>query len=67
MVWESCSFRKETLENIMTVLPKIKDERGNLKAEYTIEGMHIYADGYMQVLRALMPHLKAVAERLAKA
>ncbi|MBE5809063.1 MAG: lysophospholipase [Clostridiales bacterium] len=45
----------------------ITDDEGRLKAEYTIEGMHIYADGYMQVLRALMPHLKAVAERLAKA
>ena len=37
----------------------IKDERGNLKAEYTIEGMHMYGDGYVPVLDALLPWLPA--------
>ena len=35
----------------------LKDEAGNLKAEYTIEGMHMYADGYVPVLEALLPWL----------
>ena len=37
----------------------IKDENGNLKAEYTVEGMHMYADGYVPVLKALLPWLPA--------
>ena len=35
----------------------ITDADGCLKREYTIEGMHIYGDGYMPVLEALIPHL----------
>ena len=31
------------------------DADGNLKAEYTIEGMHMYANGYKPVLDALLP------------
>lgn len=38
----------------------ITDENGNLKAEYTMEGMHMYADGYKPVLDALLPVLKAL-------
>ena len=38
----------------------IRDENGCLKAEYTIEGMHMYGDGYMPVLEALLPHLPPV-------
>ena len=37
----------------------ISDENGNLKAEYTVEGMHMYADGYVPVLKALLPWLPA--------
>lgn len=37
------------------------DEEGKLKAEYTIEGMHIYADGYKQVLDALLPVLNSIS------
>ncbi len=36
----------------------ITDEKGQLKAEYTIEGMHMYGDGYAPVLEALLPYLK---------
>lgn len=36
----------------------ITDESGNLKAEFTIEGMHMYANGYKPVLDALMPTLQ---------
>ena len=35
----------------------ITDQQGRLKQEYTIEGMHMYADGYMPVLEALLPYL----------
>ncbi len=35
----------------------ITDEAGCLKAEYTIEGMHMYGDGYAPVLDALLPYL----------
>ena len=38
----------------------ITDEQGQMKAAYTIEGMHMYGDGYMQVLEALMPVLKTL-------
>ena len=34
------------------------DERGELKAEYTIEGMHMYANGYRPILEQLLPLLK---------
>lgn len=38
----------------------ITDEQGRLKAEYTIEGMHMYANGYKPVLDALLPTLQAL-------
>lgn len=38
----------------------ITDEEGRLKAEYTVEGMHFYGDGYYQVLKALLPVLKSL-------
>lgn len=38
----------------------ITDEAGNLKAEYTIEGMHMYANGYKPVLDALLPTLQSL-------
>lgn len=36
----------------------ITDGDGRLKAEYTIEGMHMYGDGYKPVLDALIPILR---------
>ena len=33
------------------------DANGRLKAEYTIEGMHMYANGYRAVLTELLPYL----------
>lgn len=38
----------------------ITDEKGNLKAQYTVEGIHMYANGYKAVLDALMPVLKSL-------
>ena len=39
----------------------ITDENGNMNVEYTIEGMHMYADGYMKVLE----QMRSVLEQLA--
>lgn len=39
----------------------LTDEQGELKAEYTIEGMHMYANGYKLILDQLLPVLKELA------
>ncbi len=36
----------------------LTDETGRLKKEYTVEGIHMYANGYAVVLRNLLPYLK---------
>ena len=41
----------------------LTDQDGNLKAEYTIEGMHLYADGYKPVLDALLPVLQEIGRQ----
>ena len=41
----------------------LTDGDGNLKAEYTIEGMHMYANGYKPVLDALLPVLQEIGEQ----
>lgn len=38
----------------------LTDADGNLKAEYSIEGMHMYANGYKPVLDALLPVLQEI-------
>ena len=38
----------------------LRDENGELKEEYTIEGMHMYANGYKPVLDQLLPVLAAL-------
>lgn len=35
----------------------LTDERGMLKAEYTVEGIHMYANGYRVVLENMKPYL----------
>ena len=35
----------------------ITDEKGQMKAQYAIEGVHMYGDGYAPVLEALKPYL----------
>ena len=39
----------------------LRDEQGNLKEEYTIEGMHMYANGYKPVLDQLIPVLRELS------
>lgn len=36
----------------------LKDEQGRLKAEYTIEGMHITEDGYRSVYEEIMAYVR---------
>lgn len=50
---------QETGAQFLDLNDGIRDEDGNLKAEYTVEGMHMYADGYVPVLDALLPWLPA--------
>lgn len=38
----------------------ITDSCGQLKEQYTIDGMHMYADGYNQVMEQLIPVLKSL-------
>lgn len=38
----------------------IADGSGQLKAQYTVDGMHMYADGYNQVMEQLIPVLKSL-------
>ena len=37
------------------------DERGELKAEYTVEGMHMYANGYQPIWEQLLPLLERLS------
>ncbi|MGM9606866.1 MAG: GDSL-type esterase/lipase family protein [Oscillospiraceae bacterium] len=36
------------------------DANGNMKADYTVEGIHIHPNGYMAVLKHLLPVLQAI-------
>lgn len=40
----------------------LKDEQGRLKAEYTIEGMHINEDGYRAIIPALLKFVEEETE-----
>lgn len=42
------------------------DEQGNLKEEFTIEGMHMYANGYKAVLDELLPVLLQISQEKGK-
>ncbi len=41
----------------INVFDCLLDENGNLNADYTVEGMHLYPNGYKEVLDVLMPYL----------
>lgn len=43
--------------NYIDVNDGLADEKGYLKREYTIEGVHMYPDAYVQVLKNLTPYL----------
>jgi lysophospholipase L1-like esterase len=48
---------QETGASFIDLNEGITDENGELRIEYTIDGMHMYSDGYVPVLNALLPHL----------
>lgn len=48
---------EETGARFLDLNGGITDGNGCLKAEYTVEGMHMYGDGYVPVLEALLPWL----------
>lgn len=48
---------KELGARYIDVNAPLKDSRGRLKAEYTIEGMHIREDGYRAIYPLLAPYL----------
>lgn len=39
----------------------ITDVEGNMKEEYTVEGIHMHGDGYLEILKQMMPILKEIA------
>lgn len=45
-------------QKYIDVNKNLKDEQGRLKAEYTIEGMHIYDAGYAAIYDDLMAYVK---------
>lgn len=48
---------KQYQANYIDVNAPLLDEDGNLKAEYTIEGMHIKEEGYLAVYPLLKPYI----------
>ncbi len=38
----------------------ITDEKGDMRPDITVEGMHMYADGYKPILEALLPILRTL-------
>ena len=48
---------EETGSGFVNVNKSITNEKGELRAEYTIDGMHMYGDGYYAVLAELLPYL----------
>ena len=45
-------------QSYIDVNRNLKDEQGRLKAEYTIEGMHIKEDGYRAIYDDVMRYVK---------
>ena len=45
-------------QKYIDVNANLKDDQGRLKAEYTIEGMHINEDGYRSIYPELMAYVK---------
>ena len=54
------ALAEELRATYLDVNAGITDENGNLKEEYTIEGMHMYANGYKPVFDTLRPVLESL-------
>lgn len=43
----------------LDLYPLLTDQNGNLKAEYTVEGLHLSVRGYRELTRALKPYVNS--------
>lgn len=53
-----CALAKKVGAKYIDVNKNLKDEQGRLKAEYTVEGMHIKEEGYRAILDDVMKYVK---------
>ncbi len=51
-------FAKKHDERYIDINKNLTDEQGRLKAEYTIEGLHINEDGYRAIYEDIMTYVK---------
>lgn len=56
-----CALAERFGARYLDLNAQLQDEQGNLKDEYTIEGMHMYANGYKPVLDQLIPVLRELS------
>ena len=50
---------KEQELDYIDLFSELKDEQGNLKSEYTVDGLHLSDAGYQVVLGIIEPYLDA--------
>ena len=62
MLFRSQALARKYGAEFLDLNKDLYDAAGNLKAEYTIEGMHLYANGYRPVMDALLPLLSKIGE-----
>jgi len=55
-----CALAKELKLEFLNLNSGITGENGDVKEEYSIEGMHMYATGYDKVLDELLPILQSL-------
>ena len=51
------ALAEESCFHYIDVNDGLKDEKGNLRADITVEGVHIYAGGYAPVFEALKKYI----------
>lgn len=54
---EIAKFAHESNLTFIDVASHLKDEKGNLKKEYTIEGLHLSLSGYAKITEILEPYV----------
>ena len=57
----ACALAERFGARFLDLNGPLYDEQGELKAEYTIEGMHMYANGYQPILEQLLPLLEKLS------
>lgn len=56
-----CALAERLGAKYLDLNAPLRDEQGNLKDEYTVEGVHMYANGYKAVLDQLIPVLRELS------